>query len=318
MKNAFPHRVMNRSYLTAASFVWLLIAVPAPGNAEEQPEVICTSPGGTYRVELARVQPPKAEAEAQEDVWIVSTRDPAARAKLPKQSPDSPADDEFHFSPDEKWMFGLRHIGSGLRYANIYHLVAPSRIEVVGKQGFFNDIVWENCVKLGALKRDYSAEGVYAMTFFVGWSFDSSRLLIKLCGGEEKRDMRSGLLYYNTRTKKFEQTDYLRKLNKAGTAALPCAEPVDPPPGEGALKTRLDALDQQLNAKYATILAQAGDRAPVIREAERSWIRHRDDGAKFYVLLFPPAEKARRRLQFLCDVTAERIDVADERWEIDQ
>jgi uncharacterized protein YecT (DUF1311 family) len=54
-----------------------------------------------------------------------------------------------------------------------------------------------------------------------------------------------------------------------------------------------------------------------LREAQRTWIKHRDEGAKFYVSLFPEAEKERRRLQFLCDVTAARIDTQpDEEWEL--
>jgi uncharacterized protein YecT (DUF1311 family) len=236
---------------------------------------------------------------------------------LPKQSADSPTDDEFHFSPNEEWIFGLRHVGSGLRYGNIYHLVTSSRIEVVGEPGSFNDLVWENCVKLGTLKEDYSATGVYAMTFFVAWSFDSSRLLIKLCGGEEKRSMRCGLLYFNTRTKKFELTDYLRKLNKTRSEFPACAEPVNPLPSETELKTRLDALDRQLNKRYGEVIAKTlKDQVSNVRQAQRNWIKHRDEGAKFYVSLFPPAEKERRRLQFLCDVTAARIDTQpDEQWE---
>jgi len=65
------------------------------------------------------------------------------------------------------------------------------------------------------------------------------------------------------------------------------------------------------------IATSVKDRVPVVREAQRNWIKHRDEGAKFYVALFPPAEKERRRLQFLCDVTAARIDTQpDEAWEL--
>jgi uncharacterized protein YecT (DUF1311 family) len=228
---------------------------------------------------------------------------------LPKQSPDSPIDDEFHFSPNEEWLFGLRHVGSGLRDGNIYHLVKPLRIEVVGKEGFFNELVWEKGVKLGALKRNFSADGVYAMTFFGGWSADSSRLLLKLCGGEEKRDMRCGFFYFNTRANDFETTDYSRKLSKTKSTALTCAEPVDPLPAEADLKKRFDSFDQQLNAKYAEVLAKAEkDRVSVIRGAQRDWLKQRDAGEKFYVSLFSAPEKPRRRLQFLADVTAARIE----------
>ena len=36
--------------------------------------------------------------------------------------------------------------------------------------GEFSDVDWESCAKLGAMKKDYSAAGVYAMTSFVAWN----------------------------------------------------------------------------------------------------------------------------------------------------
>ena len=96
------------------------------------------------------------------------------------------------------------------------------------------------------------------------------------------------------------------------------AEPVDPLPSEAELKTRFEALDQQLNKRYAEVIAKTDkERVSNVREAQRSWLKHRDDGAKFYVSLFSPPEKERRRLQFLCDVTAARIETQpDEEWEL--
>jgi uncharacterized protein YecT (DUF1311 family) len=300
---------------TVAVVVSLCLGWFTKAGAEEQTEVLGTSPSGAFRIESKF--PETSAAEETADIWLVSTKDPAQRAKLPKQSADSPTDDEFHFSPNEEWLFGTRHVGSGLRYGNIYHLKSPLRIEAVGEKGLFNDLVWENGVKLGALKKDYSADGVYAMTAFATWSLDSSRLLIRLCGGEKKSAMLCGFLYFNTRTNKFEVTDYSRKLSKAKPELLACAEPIDPLPSEAELKKRFDALDQQLNRKYAEVLAQADkDRVSLIREAQRKWLKERDAGEKFYLPLFPTTEKASRRLQFLGDVTAARIDVTAEGWEL--
>jgi uncharacterized protein YecT (DUF1311 family) len=306
---------MKRSALAiAAVVVSLCLGWSTQARAEEQTEVLGTSPSGAFRVESRF---PASSADETADIWLVSTKDSAQRAKLPKQSPDSPTDDEFHFSPNEEWLFGLRHVGSGLRYGNIYHLMKPLGIEVVGKPGAFNELVWEQGVRLGALKRDYSADGVYAMTAFGNWSLDSGRLLIRLCGGEEKRSMLCGFLYFNTRTNKFEATDYSRKLSKAKPELLVCAEPVDPLPNEIELKKRFDALDQQLNKKYAEVLSQADkDRVSLVREAQRKWLKERDAGEKFYLQLFPAAEKASRRLQFLGDVTAARINVSAEGWDL--
>jgi uncharacterized protein YecT (DUF1311 family) len=166
------------------------------------------------------------------------------------------------------------------------------------------------------MKSNFSAEGFCAMAGFDCWSMDSARLLIELRGGEDKREMQERHLYFNTRTKAFEITDYLRKLNKTKSEILACAEPVNPLPSEAELKTRLDKLDQQLNKTYGEIIAKTQkDRVSLVREAQRAWIKHRDEGGKFYVSLFPPAERERRRLQFMGDVTAARIEEPPEEWE---
>jgi uncharacterized protein YecT (DUF1311 family) len=302
---------MKRSCLASIGLAtWLLIGSSRIGIAEEKPDILYTSPSGAFRLELSQPEPEVVakDPDAMGDVWVVSTKDPTQRAKLPKQSADSPYDDEFHFSPNEEWLFGLRHVGSGLRYGNLYRIMTPLKIEKP-VNGEFNDVVWDNSVKLGALKQDYSAAGVYAMTSFVAWRLDSGRLLIELRGGEDKRSMRRALLYFNTRTGKFEVTDYLRKLNKKKSEMLACAEPVDPLPSEAELKTKFDGLDRQLNKRYSEILQKADkDQVSNLREAQRTWIKHRDEGAKFYVSLFPAAEREQRRLQFLCDVTAARIE----------
>ena len=289
----------------------------ATGKAEEKPEVLYTSPSGAFRIEQTGVGFSGGEGESTGDIWVVSTKDPTQPAKLPKQASDSPLDDGFDFSPNEEWIFSERHIGSGLRGGNVYHIAQPLKIDMPIDE--FNDVVWGKCVRLGVLKHDYWAEGVYAMTFFVAWSFDSSRVLIKLYGGEEKRSMKPGYLYFNTRAKKFEITDYLRKLNKTKSEALACAEPVDPLPNEAELKTRFDSLDRRLNEKYTQVLAHSEkDRIPVVRETQRDWIKHRDEGAKLYTSVFPAAEKERRRLQFLGDVTAARIGTPAEEWEVER
>jgi uncharacterized protein YecT (DUF1311 family) len=299
----------------AAIFTLLLLANRqlARAETEEGAEVLAMSPSGALRI-TSSASTSDGEEGAQE-VWLISTKEPAQKAKLPKQSADSPADDEFHFSPDERWLFGLRHVGSGLRYGNIYHLFDPLRIEVIG-QGGSNDLIWKNGVRLGALKKDFSAAGFYAMTSFAGWSYDSSRLLIMLRGGEEKRNMASGWVYYNTRENKFEATEYSRKLNKSKSELIACAEPVGPLPGETELKAKFEGLDRQLNKKYADELSKLEkDRVSLVREGQRKWLKDRDAGEKFYVAQFPAAEQSRRRFQFLADATAARLDRPVDQWE---
>src|SRR3977135_2851992 len=248
-------RVMNQECLAKIGLVaGLLLCLSATAKSEGETEVLATSPSGAFRIESKF--PDESADDATADIWVVSTKDPAQRAKLPKESADSPSDDEFHFSPNEEWLFASRHIGSGLRYGNLYHLISPLRIEVVGESGSFNELAWKNCVKLGALKTDYGAMGFYAMTAFINWSLDSSRLLIRLCGGEEKRNMLCGFLYFNTRMAKFEVTDYSRKVNKQRPEPLACAEPTDPLPPEAELKKRFDTLDREVNQQEGEAAAK--------------------------------------------------------------
>ena len=286
--------------LTAAT---LVIGFATCAAAEEKGEVLYASPNGAIRIE-----------RDGEDAWLIYTKDPTQRAKMPPLEGTSPVDDEYHSSPNDEWIFGLRHGGSCLRDGDLFHRLVPDKIDMFES---FNQAAWKNAVKLGVFKRDFSAEGFCAMTEFVSWSFDSARLLIELRGGEDKREKHEGYVYFNLRTKNFEVTDYLRKLNKTKAKVLAAAEPIDPLPKEAELKTRLDGLDQQLNKKYADVLAQAGEGVPLVREAQRNWIKHRDEGAKVYVSLFPATEKERRRLQFLGDVTAARIEVGPDEWSYD-
>ena len=309
---------MNESNFLAVALLTasFLISFSTVRAAEEKPEILCTSPSGAFRIEQTGVAFSGGEGESTGDVWVISTKDPAQRVKLPKQSSESPLDDEFHFSPNDEWIFGLRHGGSCLRDGDLFHRLVPDKIDMFES---FNEVAWKNAVKLGAFKRDFSAEGFCAMTEFVSWSFDSARLLIELFGGEDKREMHEGYAYFNLRTKKFEVTNYLRKLNKTKAKVLACAEPIDPLPSEAELKTRFDSLDRQLNEKYAVVLAHTEkDRVPVVRDAQRDWIKHRDEGAKFYTSIFPAAEKEQRRLQFLGDVTSARIDTPTEEWEVER
>jgi uncharacterized protein YecT (DUF1311 family) len=83
------------------------------------------------------------------------------------------------------------------------------------------------------------------------------------------------------------------------------------------LKTQYAELDRKLNERYAEVIAKTDkERISNVRQGQRKWIKHRDAGAKFYVSLFPKAEKEQRRFQFLCDVTAARIETPHEAWDL--
>jgi len=241
------------------------------------------------------------------DASLVSTKDPSQRIKIPVPREDDSLnpDDEFHLSPNDEWVFAGRHGGSCLRSGDFYHRTQQNAVERVED---FDDNTWEQATKLHVMKTDWRAEGGCAMTFFVAWSSDSSRTLIGLLGGPERPTKYAGYLYYNTRTKHFEMSDYLRKLNANKSAALPCAEPIDPLPKNEELKARCDALDIRLNEAFAAKLKNYPDEAEENRNSQRNWIKARDTGLKIYLSSSPKAEQETRKLQFLADVTAARID----------
>ncbi|MFZ0918112.1 MAG: lysozyme inhibitor LprI family protein, partial [Candidatus Udaeobacter sp.] len=221
----------------------------------------------------------------------------------------------FYTAPGERWLFVESHQGSCLQRGDLYRRKDDDTFEAVPS---FSDRAWKDAVKGGAFKTNYSAEGMCAMIQFGCWSFDASRLLVVMLGGEDRRSTDERYVYFNTRTNKFELTDCLRKLNKTKARFLGCAEGVGALPSEADLKTRYEQLDRNLNKRYAEVIAKTDkERVSNLRQAQRNWIKHRDEGAKFYASLFPAAEKEQRRLQFFCDVTAARIETQpDEQWEL--
>ena len=276
----------------------------SPSAAEQKSDIVAVSPSG-LRVE-----------QNGTEFWV--TFSDGQRVKLPVTLPDDPEEignlpSEFHASPNEEWIWAAHHIGSCMRGSELFHRAGPSKIDRV--EGF-NHHAWESALKFGLFAKNFSDEGACNMIEFYAWSGDSARLLFSLRGGEDKREMKERGIYFNTRTQKFELTDYLRKLNKTKLEMLACAEPVDPLPAEAELKKRFDSLDQQLNAKYAEVLAKtAKDRVSLVRRAQRNWLKKRDAGEKIYLQFFRSTEKAQRRLQYLGDVTAARIDSPPDHWE---
>lgn len=275
--------------------------------AENESHIVARSPSGDWRVELKG-----------EEFWIFSTKNAGPEEKLPVESAER-APVEFHFSPDEKWIFTLPDGGSCMRPGDLFHRNADGTIDSIES---FDTKAWEQAVKMGAFAKDTTVEEACAMMRFIGWSLDSSRLLIGLRGGHGKTEMDAAYVYFNTRTKSFQITAYLRKLNKASSDILssfadmlPCAEPGSPLPSTKDLEARLDQLDRRLNEKYADIIRQTpAEQVDSLRSTQKDWIKRRDEGLKLYLSLYPKAEKEARRLQFLGDVTAARIQVAPGQW----
>jgi uncharacterized protein YecT (DUF1311 family) len=266
------------------------------GRSQEDQTSVFASPSGAFRIEASGF-----------DAFVISTKDPSQKVKVPMPggSEEINPDDEFYFSPNDEWIYGGRHGGSCLRDGDLYHRLDASKIDSVEN---FNELAWKNCAKLKVLKTDYSAAGECAMTFFAGWSVDSRRLLIGMLGGEDRRDTHSGYLYFNTATKEFETTNYLKKLSAMKSEVVPCAEPTDPLPAEAELKARADAADKHLNDAYSAKVKKVGkDRGSNLRESQRAWVKARDASLQIYLAVAPAAERERRKLQFLGDVTLARI-----------
>src|SRR5205814_1061397 len=98
-------------------------------------------------------------------------------------------------------------------------------------------------------------------------------------------------------------------LAETGFEGLVCAESLDSLPAEKDLQARFETLDQRLNQVYRERMAKIGpERSVSLRANQRAWIKHRDEGAAFFLAGVPAAEKERCRLRFLGDVTAARVD----------
>lgn len=293
---------MQRNWcLLVCSVVTLSVGLDGSGLAQaaDKKGLLATSRSGDLRVE-----------QRGEEYWLVPTKNEAqAAVQLPVESPDA-APVEFHFSPNEEWLFALPAGGSGRRAGSLFHRDATSgKIEAVKA---FDETAWEQGAKLRAFTSDFRADEAHAMMRFAGWSADSSRLLIGLRGGGSKFEMEGAYLYFNIRTKRFELTPYLRRVNQDSSDILgepmPCTEPAGAMPSEAQLKTRLKELDADLNAKYAArIKATPENQVEFLRISQREWLKRRDAGLKLYLSFAPRGEKESRRLQYLGDVTAARL-----------
>jgi uncharacterized protein YecT (DUF1311 family) len=267
---------------------------------ENRPQVLKTSPSGTFRV-----------VQNGEEFWIVTAADENQRTKM--HSAELVIPEEFRFSPDEKWLYVELHHGSWMSGADLYRR-SDGKAAGPNDVGPFQPIkpsledgAWAEALKQRLFTENFADKGLCAMVRFGGWSDDSGRLLLIIRGGEERRET-------------VELTPYLRKVNAASAKShdinvLACAEPVGPLPDEATLKQQYAAVDKKLNENYQKMIAEAEkeDKETVaeLRRSQREWLKARDAGLQIYLAAFSPAEKERRRLQFLIDVSRAEAE-ADE------
>jgi len=201
----------------------------------------------------------------------------------------------------------------------MYHHESGVKFAVFKGKEWFTKTVRNYAVKTGGFKmtdfldqpRPYEN---HLGAKFRAWSFDSSRLLFGIYA--EGSEHGPFYVYFNTRMKTLEQTPYLREVNKTVAKLVSdyatdvaCAEPIEPLPPESELKARFDALDDQFNkilAERAAAMSQ--EDADELRKMQQEWVKVRDEGLKTYLRFAPKGEEERRRLQFLADVTAARLE----------
>jgi len=281
---------------------------------ENKPQVLKTSPSGTFSV-----------VQNGEEFWIVTAADENQRTKM--HSAELVIPEEFRFSPDEKWLYVELHHGSCMSGADLYRR-SDGKAAGPNDVGPFQPIkpsledgAWAEALKQRLFTENFADEGLCAMVRFGGWSDDSGRLLLVIRGGEERRETVGRYLYYNTRIGGFELTPYMRKVNAASGKSheinvLACAEPVGPLPDEATLKEQYARVDKKLNENYQKMVAKAEkeERESVagLRQSQREWLKARDAGLQIYLASFSPAEKERRRLQFLIDVSRAQAEADEE------
>jgi hypothetical protein len=258
-------------------------------KAQENPKEVgrkIESPNGTFFVEELPA-PTKNEAGEtidDQEVWIVSAKDPVTREQLP----------DFHenegiavlngaaISPDENWMLvSQRHASRNSTY--LLHRKDGLKFEQVFKSGDakarFDNEAWKFFSKVEGVpfaKIDANDEGPMRVSF-LEWSEDSGRLLIDLHGGLTGRDdfyyrdedykkpgVSLWLAYYNTKTQKFELTDKLRRWNKGARKRWMASETQSagllPPSAETIGHEGADAPPAERLKKYQTELTAIVER----------------------------------------------------------
>jgi len=291
------------------------------GKAAESPsksspladKVLYQSPGGSYRIQAS------ADGRA---LWIVPASDPNRRKPLLGADPDNRSPEEFSGSPDETWLFDNRQ-------HELYRNPGEFAFSVFNRKQWF----WKNALDYASKEFHLPRKEIDGDS--AGWSFDSARLLITLMTNLRASDEaapETRFVYFNTRTKAFEQTLYLRMVNSKLHTKKPWetfpsnrftgepvdrylvyVEPIEPPPSEAILKPRFTALDEEMNTlreKRLADLARRGDNSIVEfnRSENDKWNKARDEAVQLYLPFAPKDQQEIQKLQFLCDVTQKEVN----------
>jgi hypothetical protein len=276
-------------------------------QAHENPKEVgrkIESPNGTFFVEELETpaKDDQGHPRMDQEVWIVSAKDPAARERLPGfyEEEGSGVLNSATISPDENWILIRQHHGShlnstylfrrkqGLSFENAF----PDAKWPLGEYPVdrFDNEAWKFFSKIeGVPLRKINANELGPTDVSVlEWSADSGRLLLDLHGGlageqyiserdeERKKPGVSGwVAYYNTRTQKFELIDKLRKFNKGARKRWTLSGDVEsgflPPSAETIGREGADAPVAERLKKYeAELAAMVKRRAGQLDGADRA------------------------------------------------
>jgi len=262
------------------------------------------SPNGTFFVEElnAPAKDDEGHPRMDQEVWIVSAKDPETRERLPGfyEEEGSGVLNSATISPDEKWIVINQHHGShlnstylmrrkeGLKFEDAFPDAKwPLQEYPVNR---FDNEVWKFFSKIENVptkKIDANELGPTAVSV-LEWSEDSGRLLLELHGGltgdndiadrgrYDKPGISGWFAYYNTKTGKFELTERLRKANagarKRWTTEDEGTEALLPPSTESIGRERMaDASVAERLKKYEAALAEIEkQRRSQLDEADRA------------------------------------------------
>jgi hypothetical protein len=190
------------------------------------------SPRGNFYVEELEVPTKDDEGRPDTDleVWIVSAKDPAMREPLPGFHEKAFTHlNSVSISPDENWMLVGQHHGSHMNSTYLFHRKEGVKFENVFPDASFDNEAWKFFCKVENVPKGKidATDDFPEQVAYLDWSDDSARLLIDLHGGLTGKDtyyrladykkagVSGWVAYFNTKTRKFELTDRLRKNNKS-------------------------------------------------------------------------------------------------------
>jgi len=303
--------VKSESYFSGGLVLAMVLVAVVPTRAEDYIEVLKT-PQGTYRLETAG---------GDKNQVLVSTKDAAEHVPLPNATVEDPAECQIAYgiSPDEQWIFrtaSWRH--HAVQDRQLYSHAKGARFTYFKGPAWFANTLQAYLIKTKKFKKEnfYEQRGPHNKedhleADYRDWSPDSARLLVAVvASGDNTEEVpKRFYVYFNTRSKSFELTPYLRELNKRRAGDVheletPCAEPVDPLTGGEKFQAVYEKADSELKALYESRIAHAkAENVDYWKEEQQDGRKALEAGMALYLQFSPPKETEARRRQYLADAT---------------